>query len=83
MSAALKLSIRNIKFNICNTQQYMSATSRLNIYNIKKLMFATSKNLDLILTHALLPAARTSGAHLPSSCRGAAAPGRQPTAELP
>jgi hypothetical protein len=47
-------------------------------------MFATLKNLDLILTHLLLPTARTGGAHLPSSCRGATASGwRRAAAELP
>jgi hypothetical protein len=41
-----------LKFNVCNTQQHVSATSRLDIRNIENRCLQHQKYLDLILKHS-------------------------------
>jgi hypothetical protein len=52
MSATLKLNIRNIKFNICNTQQYASATSKLGICNVEINVCSIEKFISIFETFA-------------------------------
>jgi hypothetical protein len=41
-----------LKFNVCNTQQHVSATSRLDVRNIENRCLQHQKYLDLILKHS-------------------------------
>jgi hypothetical protein len=60
-----------LKINVCNTQHHVSATSRLNIYNMENEYLQHQKYLDLIFetftwnTHNML---RTRMQHVHNDC---------------